>query len=120
MKFDHFALCKGLPAEERETFVHLRANGSRKISNKDTPAANRGLANSTAQYYHDSATRMGLMDTEDGIRFQEDGSFKDTKRVAAIDGMSVLMIAAMDPRAAARTDSGFQKDGVCDPAPFRT
>jgi hypothetical protein len=101
MKFDHFSRCKGLPAEERETFIHLRSNGTRKLSNTATPAASRGFANSTAQYYHDSAIRMGLMDTEEGIRFQEDGGSKDTKRVAAIDGMSALMIAAMDPRAAA-------------------
>lgn len=79
MKFDHFASCKGLDAETRAEFQTLRATCGRKGGGRAaksstgsgrTSAAARGTtSSSTAQYYHDSAQNLGLVDTRDGIRF---------------------------------------------------
>ena len=62
------------------------ASGSLTDPSKSTPSMTKGsgsslpslglgkwkgmMANSTAQYYHDSAVQLGLIDTEGGIRFQ--------------------------------------------------
>lgn len=72
IKCDHFALCKGLPEADKQEFLRLRCSGTRKTSSSSSgkqSKSDRGFANSTAQYYHDSALRMGLIDTADGIRF---------------------------------------------------
>lgn len=62
MKFDHFSNCRGLSRESRAEFTALKSSGSRR----------GGSSGSTAQYYHDAAIRLGLVDTEQGIRFSED------------------------------------------------
>jgi len=121
MKHDHFAKCTGLSSTSRAEFVSLRASCGRRGSSAN---ASKGMANSTAQYYHDSALRMGLIDTDEGIRFKkQDGNdhhprvdVVETKRPAkpsheviaetpapnspllASDGISALVIAASDPR----------------------
>ena len=107
MKCDHFALCKGLPTANREEFLRLRDQTSRKTIKHVKPAVDRSFANSTAQYYHDSALRMGLVDTTDGIRLgtREDsdvsvGSARpkttesDSPKVPA--GIAALVYAATD------------------------
>jgi hypothetical protein len=92
MKFDHFANCMGLSPEGRVEFDHLRTNFTRRGSS--TSNGGRGMSNSTAQYYHDSALRLGLVDTPDGIRFANQLQAQDKN---AHDGISALMIAATDP-----------------------
>ena len=104
MKFDHFGKCHGLPTDERAEFSRLRESCSRRGS---TSTSSGGMANSTAQYYHDSSLRMGLEDTADGIRFrrssesQESGTRLATSSEGSTpvgaDGISALIIAASDP-----------------------
>lgn len=67
MKFDHFGICKGLPDAARSEFTNLKNSLSRRGSSGHN--TNRVSASSTAQYYQDSATRKGLVDSESGIRF---------------------------------------------------
>lgn len=98
MKFDHFAACRGLSPDHRAEFAALRANCNRRGGSTSNGA--RGMSNSTAQYYHDSAIRLGLVDTPDGIRFHEQysgvtRSNEGSKPVS--DGISALMFAATDP-----------------------
>jgi hypothetical protein len=128
MKFDHFDKCRGLPDHERAIFVTLRStcgrHGPRNSSAESTGSKGVPNTNSTAQYYHDSAIAMGLVDSENGIRFQDpplpgtgsvtinykSSSTKPTKKYfsrsllgngrlsresnSATDGISALMIAA--------------------------
>ena len=96
MKFDHFTTCRGLSVEDRAEFNHLRTNCNRRGGFTSNGA--RGMSNSTAQYYHDSALLFGLVDTSQGIRFR-DKSFEDKVDVNkhCSDGISVLMIAATNP-----------------------
>lgn len=96
MKFDHFTTCRGLSAEDRAEFNHLRVNCNRRGGFTSNGAS--GMSNSTAQYYHDSALRFGLVDTPQGIRFR-DHSVDDKVDINkhCSDGISVLMIAATNP-----------------------
>jgi hypothetical protein len=67
MKHDHFAICRGLPADAREQFSKLKNTCAQRGTSGNGGV--RGLASSTAQYYHDSAVHKGLVDTKTGIRF---------------------------------------------------
>jgi hypothetical protein len=68
MKFDHFGICRGLLNGDRDDFTALRKLSGRRGA---AQGASKGAANSTAQYYHDSALRLGLVDTNEGIRFKD-------------------------------------------------
>jgi hypothetical protein len=96
MKHDHFAICRGLPADAREQFSKLKNTCARRGTSGNGGV--RGLASSTAQYYHDSAVRMGLVDTETGIRFCSVKKLEDNQftRLPARPptGLSALMMAA--------------------------
>eukprot|EP00549_Striatella_unipunctata_P026104 CAMPEP_0118716826 /NCGR_PEP_ID=MMETSP0800-20121206/27742_1 /TAXON_ID=210618 ORGANISM="Striatella unipunctata, Strain CCMP2910" /NCGR_SAMPLE_ID=MMETSP0800 /ASSEMBLY_ACC=CAM_ASM_000638 /LENGTH=163 /DNA_ID=CAMNT_0006623341 /DNA_START=299 /DNA_END=790 /DNA_ORIENTATION=- len=98
MKFDHFGSCKGLSQESRAEFVKLKQQTCHR---RGTPAVLPGgaMPNSTAQYYHDSAIRLGLMDTNQGIRLRQ--------TTAVSDGISALMIAATNP--SIRADFEYRK-----------
>ena len=54
MKFDHFSKCSGLLDLEQIKFVHLHLACAHRGSGGGQ-AATQGMANSMAQYYHDSA-----------------------------------------------------------------
>ncbi|ACI65183.1 predicted protein [Phaeodactylum tricornutum CCAP 1055/1] len=98
MKFDHFGNCRGLPEAARVEFSALRASHGRR--NTGAPkASTRGISNSTAQYYYDSAVRMGLVDSTEGIRLnKETTAVSRQERTRDIpDGISALVIAANDP-----------------------
>jgi len=98
MKLDHFGTCKGLSDELRKEFEDLRkdssgrgggsgnnngrSRGGGSGSNNTADSSlnghvndsgtNRGSHSSgiaTAQFYHDSAKHLGLIDTKHGIRF---------------------------------------------------
>jgi hypothetical protein len=74
MKFDHFSNCKGLPPAEQVRFAVLRTSCRRRgiVGAREGKARDVSYSNSTAQYYCDTATRMGLVDTDDGgIRFSD-------------------------------------------------
>lgn len=117
MKFDHFSKCKALPESQRALFMQLREACQRRgkdgSGGKDPSQGFKkpGIANSTAQYYHDSAIRMGLVDSNSGIRFwkntaqsnemknkveeENTGRTPQQQRYLPVpDGMSALMIAA--------------------------
>ena len=100
MKFDHFDKCRGLPDHERAIFVSLRStcgrHGPRNGGTESGGSKGVPNTNSTAQYYQESATAMGLVDSENGIRLQDppklpessaaaidykSGSFKSTKKL---------------------------------------
>lgn len=65
MKFDHFSNCVDLPAGIRAQFENLKADGNKRIIDQKT--GKKGAASSTAQYYHDSAVKMGMFDGPQGI-----------------------------------------------------
>lgn len=65
MKFDHFSNCTSLPADVRAQFESLKAEGTKR--NGDSKGSKRGPLSSTAQYYHDSAVSMGMLDGPGGI-----------------------------------------------------
>lgn len=106
MKFDHFGNCKGLPPQARGELAALRASIGRKNAT--------GRSSSTAQYYRDSAVRLGLVDTDKGIRFKQhvvtpqqllESGKKETqtqhqegKEEVETDGFSALVLAATDPQ----------------------
>jgi hypothetical protein len=101
MKFDHFGKCKGLPEQERERFNALReASAQQGRRSAITGAPKKGpTSSSTAQYYLDSALRLGIQDTEGGIiRLSciDQQKEKDRQSVygSVPDGISALMIAA--------------------------
>jgi hypothetical protein len=107
MKFDHFKLCRGMDKEARDEFQGLVASppsgAKRSCDGESTPRPR--VSNSTAQYYHDSALRMGLRDTPQGIRLHQplaNMAVNDIPgtSIAAKDaeGMEALIIAATDPK----------------------
>jgi len=74
MKFDHFIHCKGLPEHLRHKLQTLKEeckNGKPQTGGKKKPAPN-GSASSTAQYYHDAARQMGMLDTSGGVFLAKD------------------------------------------------
>jgi len=75
MKFDHFGHCKHLPPEVRKTFEILKAESKASNGNKDkkgkSSSNKKGASySSTAQYYRESASRMGLVDGTAGIVYE--------------------------------------------------
>lgn len=90
MKFDHFAICRGLPPKERLEFSALRSSVGRNTGQNGPKVS----SNSTAQYYRDSAVQLGLIDTDTGIHFGEPKNDKEAKEAV---GISALMLAATDP-----------------------
>lgn len=93
MKFDHFGSCRGLPDLARQEFSELRSSFKRRGGS--TSNGSRGMSNSTAQYYHDSALRLGLADSADGIRFAGGALNQPNQKGPTVpDGISALMIAA--------------------------
>jgi hypothetical protein len=96
MKHDHFAICRGLPADAREQFSKLKNTCAQRGTSGNGGV--RGLASSTAQYYHDSAVRKGLVDTKTGIRFCSVKKMEDYESMRlparAPTGLSALMMAA--------------------------
>ena len=105
MKFDHFVNCKGLSPEARLEFASLRNSSNRR--NSPGGNGNHGVTSSTAQYYEDSAARLGLIDTEVGIQFRE--KCQEANKLASgegsvTDGISALMIAATNPMVRADFD----------------
>ncbi len=65
MKFDHFSSCMDLPDDIRAEFESLKAEGNKR--NNDSKHSRKGSVSSTAQYYHDSAIKMGMCDGPQGI-----------------------------------------------------
>jgi hypothetical protein len=113
MKFDHFGICRGLSNKDRDEFTALRKLSGRRVA---AQGASKGASNSTAQYYHDSALRLGLVDSDEGIRFKDsvvsksESSAVPTSMPTAGEpkvaeqakevvpyGISALVIAATDP-----------------------
>lgn len=113
MKFDHWSLCTGLPAEARAKFEILKSSCVRRGSsgnNSVSAATIKSSSSSTSQYYSKSARDKGLVDTESGIRYTiqlakstsndaSDGSRtsvgpKAGKSVCVFTGLSALALAA--------------------------
>jgi len=115
MKYDHFRVCQGLPEDAREEFQKISSDPS-SSSSCSSAEGKRGnvksrprVSNSTAQYYHDSALRMGLCDTKEGIRFDNAISQQQSSPVEQngeqsgrktpsheAEGMELLAIAATE------------------------
>jgi hypothetical protein len=105
MKFDHFGNCKGLSPEARLEFASLKNSSNRR--NSPSGNGNRGVTSSTAQYYEESAARLGLIDREGGIQFREqchEANNLASGKGTATDGISALMIAATNPSVRAEFD----------------
>lgn len=85
MKFDHFGICKGLPEAAREEFQALKSSCSRH-GTAGNNIGSRGSSSSTAQYYHDSAIRKGLVDSDIGIRI------KGSVTTAAVAGTNATLL----------------------------
>jgi hypothetical protein len=67
MKFDHFTHCKELPSEVCETFNALKTGGKSAERERQGKSGKGNSSSSTAKYYRDSASRMGLADSPGGI-----------------------------------------------------
>ena len=71
MKFAHFTTCKSLPKHVRERLNQIKAADKSSPDPRKPPTDNRnnqcGFASSTAQYYHDTARQMGMVDCDDGV-----------------------------------------------------
>jgi hypothetical protein len=67
----HFDECKMMPADTKQKFVELQGSSSK---------GSKGLA--TRQYWVSSAKKLGLVDTEKGIRFDHDPSVPDEKAIS--------------------------------------
>jgi hypothetical protein len=65
MKFDHFGSCKGFSSELRARFEELKSAHKVPKSKPSTPKT--GLSTSAAQYYHDSARHIGMVDGKGGV-----------------------------------------------------
>ena len=103
MKFDHFKQCPCLPLEDRIEFEALLEAARTKAS------AGKGSSNSTAKYYKTASRDIGLVDSNDGIRFQErsnqqpePGEAEPTSSTesaddGSMDGISALVMAATNP-----------------------
>ncbi|GKY97250.1 hypothetical protein MPSEU_000683400 [Mayamaea pseudoterrestris] len=112
MRYDHFKLCPGLSVKDRAEYEGLLEAARTKTS------AGKGSSNSTAKYYKCSAMELGLIDTDNGIRFQDvalpeekpqqqDETLqacahdKKSPTMSTLDesmkGISALMIAASNP-----------------------
>ena len=105
MKFDHFVKCKGLSPEARLDFASLKNSSNRR--NSPNGNGNQGVTSSTAKYYEESATRLGLIDTEIGIQFREqcqEATDLESGHGSVTDGISALMIAATNPMVRAEFD----------------
>jgi hypothetical protein len=105
MKFDHFGNCKGLSPEARLEFASLKNSSNRR--NSPSGNGSRGVVSSTAQYYEESAARLGLIDNESGIQFREQRHNANNLAFGqgtATDGISALMIAATNPSVRAEFD----------------
>jgi len=70
MKFDHFGNCKMMPKESRKQLDELRQHCGRRNGRLSGGCSGAG-SSTTAQYYLNSATEMGLVDSDDGIRFRD-------------------------------------------------
>jgi len=70
MKFDHFP-CKGLPEGLRAKFNELKEDSKQQRYKKASPKV-FGHSSSTAQYYHDSALKPGMVDAHGGIFMAKD------------------------------------------------
>jgi len=68
-KFDHLFNCKNLPSELQDKLVALREEEkTAKEGGKSTAARLAArFTSSTAKYYHESASKLGLVDTPAGI-----------------------------------------------------
>ena len=55
---DHFCKCKYMPAEIKERYLNLKGNN------------NQGATDSK-RHWIESASSLGLVDTSDGLRFQQ-------------------------------------------------
>eukprot|EP00557_Chaetoceros_sp_GSL56_P001211 CAMPEP_0176490626 /NCGR_PEP_ID=MMETSP0200_2-20121128/7974_1 /TAXON_ID=947934 /ORGANISM="Chaetoceros sp., Strain GSL56" /LENGTH=792 /DNA_ID=CAMNT_0017887951 /DNA_START=648 /DNA_END=3026 /DNA_ORIENTATION=+ len=66
MKFDHFSLCKYLPASQRALFNRLRNQKESQTRGKS--------GNNTSKYYYDTAVEMGMRETFDGVVILDKGS----------------------------------------------
>lgn len=66
MKFDHFSLCKYLPASQRALFNRLR-------NQKESHSRGKS-GNNTSKYYYDTAVEMGMRETFDGVVILDKGS----------------------------------------------
>jgi hypothetical protein len=98
MKFDHFGSCMNLPEQLRVEFSDLRYNYNRRNSSV-TNNGPQTMSCSTAQYYHDSAIRLGLRDSSCGIRYivNNINAKEQVRREYTLDGIAALMLAAGNP-----------------------
>ena len=69
MKFDHFAHCKGMPDDVRQELIALKEQCRNSTHHAKAPnkATSTSSASSTAQYYHDAAHQIGMVDSPIGV-----------------------------------------------------
>lgn len=94
MKFDHFTLCQHLPVDVKDRFAQLYSSETRRSPRSRCSKGSR--CSPMGHFYVESASKLGLVDTETEIRFQTKTTTHPTK-LNDMTGMSALMIAATDP-----------------------
>lgn len=95
MKFDHFTVCQCLPTDVKARFEQLYSSEKRKSTRARTTKGSR--SSSMGQFYMESASALGLADTETGIRFPSSQPAVPATKLHDLTGMSALLIAATDP-----------------------
>jgi hypothetical protein len=129
-RYDHFGACRGLTSEERAEFDSLREGATSRRGSSSDASSGEGSADAatplrrpaallsssaTSRFYAQSAVRLGLVDTENGIRFRKSPVGLTAAGPGALAlaeapspeppatarrepvGMTALMLAATDP-----------------------
>ena len=91
MKFDHFPKCPKVPDTIKKELVQLKAISSRKAI-----VTGRGYT-STAHYYQESAKKLGMFDSNDGIKLKRQ------------EAQGLLTLASASTIVASRSDDSLEK-----------
>lgn len=97
MKFDHFSHCSALSPELRAKFQSLKEECKRR-GGADRKDGSNAPVSSTAQYYHDAACKMGLVDSQDNDGIFMAGQVLDHTQLPP----SVLVNAAVQSKPPAK------------------
>lgn len=104
MKFDHFSNCKEIPSDVRKTFEDLKLeekNAKKEKKSKSSGGKKSQSSASTAQYYRESASRMGLFDGPGGIVYMSSNHAGQCPTTQTTSATATPVILPQEPQCAA-------------------
>ncbi|GAX17307.1 hypothetical protein FisN_10Lh170 [Fistulifera solaris] len=120
MKFDHFSRCAGLPESVRAKLRELREGqkSHKEHDKKKKKTAGKSSFTSTAQYYHDAAVSMGMIDRDGGVYMKNQVSTpKEKDQEKSLTALTLALQKSLPradpPRKRARTTSHITPT-LCD------